>query len=658
MSLLQHGILFAKFSSLDHNLTGFYFTPIGGETKCFFLNQGIRCNRTVPLSKVLTSGAFSKISYRELLNESDAKRFKLALVNMQNSFDFNLININNHANVCVDHVSKIIGQNPAERIKQCSGECYVGPVPNIKSYDPFGQEKIYHRDIPLISREDQIWIYELAPRSYSESIPNVTFVKPNIISEHSIKPNDTLFQAFLINMIDDGLKANDVNPIKLPLSFRVPEDYIFNNINEKITTTWGLNIYHGSCWEIALWLLHDYHTILLDELRSGRKTTQFASIISNNINSPKANAYLTPIIITDKDDNNPRQRTLTYPYDPNGFAFYILSNYYSYDNINHSPKQWNDSAIYWNDFKPTIGENAWFFGLGPYIRKFNIDNFKGYSGFISTLFNMMDTNGGFYHSPINNSNTCWSLLTQDNAVMYSALSHIKSHQLTKFNKSWNMGVFESITKIGISLEEIDFMMKGIKQLLFSLIDRERFLFYQGKTWNVETSTWDIISKDLIIVNAHIWSICALQPLIIDEIFGMHGSSLKMWNNLKQICGKFNNEGELNGFGYNNTSKVISAETTFAAMLACKILKIFYQDEADAPPYSLSSDLAEMESFIYTVNSGKDGDAHLLFVSDNEAYFNHVNILSDNMYPIPSICATAWHIFYSKSFNPFIPDGFI
>ena len=759
---LQHGILIGKITPFSYDIIGFYFTPIDGETKCLLLDPTFyneqsslrmrqlsdpvsniikRSHRTLPLSKILSSGAFSKISYRELINPSDSKRFKLALVNMQSSFDNGNIygdiigdSWHNYASAHIDYISKAIGQNPSERVKQCSGECYIGPLPDIQSYDPFGPVKIYHRDIPLITEEDKQWIKrwtDFFNISYSIKA-NLTYNRPQTINssvtfaslieqDPSIFcPNDTLFQAFLTNIIDDGTVAGHINPIKMPLSFRVPTNYIFSEDvynNEKMKTTWGLNIYDAACWEISLWLLNDNHSLLLDEIRSSRKTTQFASIISNNVNSQKANQYLAPISIKDNTEPdgpvNPKIRNTVYPYDPNGFSFQIISNYYSYDPITIHPQPWSNSAKYWNEFKATCGENAWFFGLAPFIRNFNTTNFKGYSGFISTLFNMMDVNGGFYYSPMSSSINTWSLSTEDNASMYGTLSHMKAHiQSNNLHRAElceeRRIPLESNTNIdiGVSIGQINTMMIGIKQFFSSMADHDNFFFYRAKSWiedSNEGGLWQINTEGIkvlnsvgatvllpftvtsndvnmpygsdknyvVSVNVQTWSICSLQPSVIDEIFGVTGATLRMWNNLKRTCGRFNYDGELKGFGYTNIKSsydedmgsVISGDWTFAAMMACKVIKSYYGDMADINPYSISSDLAELESFMYTINTGITDD-HLLFVSRlDEAYFNYANIRAQSglgwfANPIPSITSTAWHIFYTKSFNPFVPQGSI
>lgn len=729
MASLRHGVLTVKISSFSHNLTGFYFTPIDGETKCLLLDPSIdKCDRITPLAEILSSGVFSEISYRELINPNDAKRFKLSLVNMQSSFDTKDLEIairdeisssscsresvtntcgwDNYAQAHISYVAKAVGQNPAERVKQCSGECYIGSVPDIKSYDPFGPVKIYPRTVSLVSDSNRLKRWEeFFNTSHMELVSSsVTF------SQHP----DALFQNFLNLMIDNGTAANDVIPMKLPLSFRVPANYVFSDNTEKMVTTWGLNIYDGACWEIALWLLKDSNASLLDQVRLSRKTTQFASIISNNVNSKQAHRYLSPVTIEantyPSGAIDPNLRKITYPYDPNGFTFRWISNYYSYSPTTIRPQQWGSTAKYWSDFRPTTSENAWFYAIAPFIRNIHISNFKGYSGFITALSHMMDANGGFYHSPINSSwqgkslpNESWSLTSEGNVSMYGALNRIKAYWDTQREKGEVSDSSKSSGKIEephgktlrtpedpISSGKIITMMAGIEQYFASVADHKNYFFYHGKTWlnsswqlamnglRVESSgvvpfslTTDNFNMPLasgqvymISVNVQTWAICSLQPSIIDKIFGVRGATLKMWNNLKQTCGRKNSEGELIGFGYNNLKhedSVISSELTFSAMMACKVLQAYYGSEANT--YSIDSDLDEMEDFILTPNSGGINDHHLLFVSDISAYYNQTNIRAQTGFgsyvnPIPSIAATAWYLFYIKEFNPFTPKGLL
>ncbi|CAH6418170.1 Hypothetical protein HVR_LOCUS45 [uncultured virus] len=841
MASLQHGILTVKIISFAYELTGFYFTPMDSQGKCLLLDPSVdKSLRVVPLAEIINSGLFSEISYRELINQADSKLFKLALVNMQSSFDSSDIEIavrddiskikdstlsrsKNHsdssstsrltgyASPYIDYIVKAIGQNPAERTSQCSGSCYVGPVVNIKSYDPFAPLKIYHRNIPLLTEKDNIrlqrWskffgkqikeffirrggnLYldkDLTSNNIEQTPVAQEFILPSNLTpvkEFNIPP-DTLFQAFLHNMIDDGTAAHDVNPIVLPLSFKVPDGYIFpgdTQNHEKISTTWGLNIYDGACWEIALWLLYDSHAGLLDQIRLTRKTTQFASIIGNNVNSKRSNQYLAPLNIDNEGNpigentsefrfgpDDPNERKIIYPYDPNGYAFKIISNYFNYDPNVSKPTQWVPNIKYWNDFSSGCGENAWFYVLAPYVRNATMNNFKGYAGFVSTLFNMMDSNGGFYSSPINSNNTAWTLSSTDNASMFGALFHIYSYMLERPH-----------INLGLSENQIIVMINGVLQYFSTMADRDNYFFYSGKTWSTSHKSWLInyhgFTSDLTPFNVNIadvnmplnaprayvvsvavqlWSICSLQPSMIDALFGEKGASLKMWTNLRRTCGRLGAEGELRGFGYNNVrvntnflpshnqtlfdsnyeipakrvstfeiepssihrgifdttadalasnyemglltdenkrspplsgiindfttgvskisqqnssnfnrnplgshemSIVISTELTFAAMLACKILKAYYKDLADNSPYSVSIDLMEMETYMYGLNHD------LLVVTEDNAYFNQANVRAQTGFgsyvnSIPSISATAWNIFYNKSFNPFVPDG--
>lgn len=134
---------------------------------------------------------------------------------MQSSFDSSTLEIavlddiageswDNYAAAHIDYVSKAVSQNPAERVKQCSGECYMGPISDIKSYDPFGPIKIYHRDIPPVNEEDKQWIkgwtsfFNMSYADLNDAIPNIILANQHqpLISKAISYPTDTLFQSF------------------------------------------------------------------------------------------------------------------------------------------------------------------------------------------------------------------------------------------------------------------------------------------------------------------------------------------------------------------------------------------------------------------------------------------------------------------------------
>lgn len=93
--------------------------------------------------------------------------------------------------------------------------CYVGPIPDIKSCDHFGPIKIYHRDIPILTEEDKQWIkgwtnfFNMSYSDLNDAIPNITFANQHssLVSSTISYPDDTLFQSFLLSVIDDGTAA-------------------------------------------------------------------------------------------------------------------------------------------------------------------------------------------------------------------------------------------------------------------------------------------------------------------------------------------------------------------------------------------------------------------------------------------------------------------
>ncbi len=594
--MLHNGLLILKIFDIDltyHNLIGFYFSPNNSYPKCLLLEPTASTYPILPLSEILSNGSFSEILYRELINDNDITCFKLALVNMQSSFHIKFCNSwVDYCNAHIDYISKTIGQNISERIHQGLKNSHTAFLPQTKSYDPFAPPKVCIRD-------------HIIDKNHIERLSwlNVINKMNNSLSTSDIVPSDILIKNFLINMIDNGTAANDSIPMKLPLSLRVPTNHIF--YDSHITTKWGCNIYDASCWEIALWLLQDQHN--LDNIRLCRKTTQFSSIMGNNINSRKSYRYL------DSD------RRFIYPYDPEGLAFDTISNYYSYNPITHHPQQWNSESQYWSKFSSSLGPNTWFFIIAPFIRNSSNKEWRPHRGCISVLDNLQHIDGGFYHSPLSNTEPNLSISIQDNISLYSGLSH--------------MLAFEHF-------EKISFMMNHVIRLFSSLIDKDKYFFYSGKVF--ENDKWVIDTEISVIVQ--IWAICSLQPKLIDELFQTPKATLKMWHNLKEKYGVYH----CRFVGFSSSNNIITSEINFSAMMACKILQEYYGETMP--------ELTDMEWYMYQSNTNNIGDDHLLHINDNEAYFHQSNINDKDNNSLPSILATAWHVFYSKSWNPFVPNG--
>jgi hypothetical protein len=219
--------------------------------------------------------------------------------------------------------------------------------------------------------------------------------------------------------------------------------------------------------------------------------------------------------------------------------------------------------------------------------------------------------------------------------MYSALLHIKSY------------ILHHNTPYNITVVQINGILLGIHKLFMSLINKDTYLFHDIKRWIDDK--WVRFPSPTINTVTQVWSICILQPKILDIIFTEQGAALKLWLNLRKHCGKFGKMNELNGFAYTNDGDYISAEVTFAALLACKILKIYYKEQADLEPLMITRDTETMSKYLYN---------NLLVKTDNEAYFIHTNC-SETTFEInnlPSTVATSWYLFYSKGFNPFMPNG--
>lgn len=670
METLEHGILFLELRSIPYSLIGFYFRPRDGPVKCLLLDPTLDpSKRIVILDHILGSSLYTQIQYRELRRPADANRLKFALINMQSSFDdqdlhqairddLRTMESRSYESIFLNYVIKAVGQNPAERLSQCEGVCYRGPVPNIESYDPFGPKQIYHRDLPAPTLADNNHISDLSRyfariRSSVESCS--LSLLPTTSASEVLIPVDTLFRTFLVQAIDPGTAAGDPHPIPLPLSYRMGPHFNYESsagmdFETYLQLRWGLHLYHGSCWELALTLLNDSHQSLLDGIRVTRKTTQWGSIIGNNVNSPRGHQYPSAIAL---DESACSDRTIVYPCDPSGLASTIISNYSSFNSKTGAPERWNQTAIQWTEWRPLLGPNIWFYLLAPSFR--NRDH-PGYDGLIRTLYHLIDPFvGGFLHEPLNRHNSKWTFWTQDNLVLYAVLNQPRSLINSKFKPML-------LSFLGQCLDRENFFFfgrhywkgSGLQRILDGVYSDERPLVASAKTVRMpplSNSIWVVSTLD------QIWAVCALGPIGLEEIFGVPQAGLRLWAHLRSSCGRFSPGGELQGFGYTNIrsefdagmGSVISAEVTFGALIAARCLRNHYGAVANSGDFSLDSDLIQMETYVYS-------PGNLLGLQNEAAYFKEATIrtetgLGEMVHPIPSILGTAWHLFYHHQLNP-------
>jgi hypothetical protein len=140
----------------------------------------------------------------------------------------------------------------------------------------------------------------------------------------------------------------------------------------------------------------------------------------------------------------------------------------------------------------------------------------------------------------------------------------------------------------------------------------------------------------------------LNRIFGDEHDDLSDAGLKMWQNLKFCCGRFNTRGELLGFGANNLKqpeKVVLAVQTVSALMAAKILISYYGLEGN----SLGKDIIQMEKFLesdlkrgpYLLQANVKG--LISYSQTGEPIYAH---------PVASIGATSWYMFYLKEFSPF------
>lgn len=701
----QNGLLKVKMAQYENTFSGFYYTNKDMTWAVLPDPSHARWYNPVPLSKILSDTRYSIIETREVIDYA-SDLFKLACVDAINSVNqYTAISelLNNHVVVgavsagkpVIDSVRQTMNADPASYVAQAITNGYSGEIPSSGAIPmSFSPPTFLIRETNATFNDEQIaainrfksihnQTFDLAPGHLPSNGNNEVDANANT-RQSIISVNTNALGIFFDSIIDDGTAANDDAPIKLPLSFRVPDDY-YSNIStpdslEEMLATWGLDIYDGACFEIARFILNN-DTDLMDNLRSTQKTTQFATIIGNSNDF----TYQPPLEVFDgSQPTGPRSGSVIL--STGGLAFREISNYYSFDTDPVIPTSYDSASQFWIDWKPIMGENAWFYGIGPGIRRRLINQ-----GFISTLPYMMDGAGGFYFAPLSTTAPNLSFSSENNASMFGALDHMISvgESTSTINNLSTISNGTAVTDDQINM--MKGMRAGIIKYFQTVKDTNTFLFYQGKTWNGtgwSINTGGMTADGLIIpaagnvfmppgatqeyvipVDVQTWGICSLQPLVINFIFGDDSAALKMWNNLKTSCGRLNPlDNSLQGFGYTNfidtgsepftsMSKVISAEWTFGAIMACKVLKAHYGDAADVAPYTVSDDLNSMLLFM----TDPDGDLYFTNGNNGESYYNYANMRSETGFgwfanPIPSTTSTAWGIMAFRGYNPFVPGG--
>lgn len=474
-------------------------------------------------------------------------------------------------------------------------------------------------------------------------------------------------------------------------------------IEDRTATLYGLNLYDGATFEIALSLQGEvelprvYERTVLYSCSTG--TNQNVGGLANIKAVTSLYTYGPKQIPGNALKPMPMIANYTNPTDgsdsmPGAFYFRMISQTYitedpllgSYARSFASPDpftggpSWNTAGlIIWNDWKPITGENVWATMIGPlqnlYIT-FNgsIPMFPDYKNaphqvqlglsILPALMALQSPMGSLYHCPLGtqmypaDENEAQNVSNENNFSAYAAINML--YWILKNNTNTSGSDLEE------AMENLQSLSEGLKSwfLQYSLAppyNNSYRVFYQGGHVNFTGGYYPVpIGSDGgFAVDCQTWGSAVLGADFIDnQIAGEAGTAYKIWQQTKKWAGYYNKDGSIAGVGYTitNTSDIWSAEWTWGAVLMTRELSHQYKQMGQGQYASdLLTDSQNMaKSLRKHVNEGGMFDAK----TGGYFYCNKRYFIPWGWYAnaIPSTCSTAWAIMDLHQFNPFVLGG--
>lgn len=453
-------------------------------------------------------------------------------------------------------------------------------------------------------------------------------------------------EPFVVNPEDEKKYAqflrDNVTESGLPLSYKVPEGYwastkqlmeVADASLERIITQYGLSVYDGALWQIALAVAGDAK----DRKNIYAHTDRMLSGTSGELRDIRA---FGPIYLYGKDkkilDRN------------SGYFFRIIADRYIQEDpiLGLGPVQGfpNFETPHHEDWKPIMGEQAWGAIIGPiqtayarYNGKIPLDSpeVQLAMSVIEATEAMQSDIGGIYHAPEGTfGKNPDDISNENNFSMYAAL-----------------GIFAEVLRQGgdtANAERIEAMRRKQEDYIAKYaFDRVDNVFYQGGLYKDGQFNPALIFA----LDCQSWGILAMGPDWIDKTFG-EGTAYRIWVRAKAHSGYFKEDGQIAGVGFSDGHRMLSVEWTAGAVLSTKIMAAYYRDTHLDWSRELARDSTLMrrgcEEFRTPV--GKKGLAYLYA---NKRYFIPFSWWAN---PIPSMASTAWILLIDAGYNPFILGG--
>lgn len=348
----------------------------------------------------------------------------------------------------------------------------------------------------------------------------------------------------------------------------------------------------------------------------------------------------------------------------------------------------------WSDWKPITGENAWAQLIGPLQAEDLLKEGKvpANSAILTNAINslyafsaMQSASGGLYYAPGGSEGNQGPIpegeISLENNFSVLGGLQILDHVLKKTEQTAQVKAAQESVKIllygGKTVN--NFTSKGLLSFIYNHgFDKSKGIFYtHGAAINPSIDEWqpDNSGKPAsMAVDVNTWGIAALGVETVDHWYG-EGSALKIWNQVKEKGGYFNN-GQLWGVGYtlnNAEDKIMSTEWTAGAINAVNVM-IQYYEKKGVDVAGLKDDLMKMEAGIAHLRN----DRYLGSGFDNETPKENFMALEPeagyaylyaskrfaipfgwNANSLPSTTSNAWVIMNKISpqgYNPFQYQG--
>jgi len=428
----------------------------------------------------------------------------------------------------------------------------------------------------------------------------------------------------------------------MPLSYQTSEDYWtrlgsqqmdeVDSVLERVLTKYGLNIYDGALWQIALSIAGDEKDVSsIDYYTKHLLSGSFGTLRDLRAYGPDFRYGKKKMVLRRE----------------NAFFFRIISDEYLQEDplirrglIAGYP---NFRTAHHEDWKPILGEQAWAAIIGPIqvaYAKYNgkiplsSQDLKLALSILPAVSLMQSQIGAIYHAPDGtHGKSPDDISNENNFSMYAALKMLETV------------VGPQNSHLGRKIRRI---LNGQKRYFEKdIFDEEQGVFYQGGYYSEDV----FIPAQIFAADCQTWGILALGPQWIDKRFG-EGTAYTIWQNTKKRSGYFDERGFFRGIGFTDGHQILSIEWTCGAILAAR--KLVEEYEFSHPDWTkeLKHDIIAMRRGIETYKVDlEDGSTAYLYA--NKRYFIPFSWWAN---PIPSLASSAWVILIDSGFNPFILGG--